>query len=117
MGRSKATRKMTADDLNLRWAECGAWSDGLGIAASIRAAGEYPAQRAAHTAHKRTDPAGERKAHGADAIALQRRKLGVKVVNPEPHRQRHIPSMEVRRAKHGQVSKAIWFESQNRARG
>jgi hypothetical protein len=109
MGRSKAIGKMTADDLNLGWAECGARSDDLGIAASIGAAGEHAAQRAANTAHKRTKRAGNNEAHCADAIALQRRKLGVKVVNPKPHRQRHIPSMEVRRAKHGQVSKAIWF--------
>jgi hypothetical protein len=77
MGRAKATGKMTADDLNLRWPECGARSDSLGIAASIGAAGEHAAQRAANTAHKRAKRAGNNEAHGADAISLDRRKLGV----------------------------------------
>jgi hypothetical protein len=36
-------------------------------------------------------------------------------VNPEPHRQRHVPSMEVRRAEQGHVSERIMFVSQDRS--
>jgi len=33
-------------------------------------------------------------------VGRERRKLRMKVVNLEPHRQRHVPPMEVRRAEH-----------------
>jgi hypothetical protein len=71
-------------------------SDGLRIAVALRAAAKSAAQRPTEAAHKRADPARKGEAHRADAIALERRKLRVKVVNPEPHRQRRIPSVEVR---------------------
>jgi hypothetical protein len=59
------------------------------------------------------NPARKSEAHSANPIALERRKLRVKVVNPKPHRQRRIPSVEVRRAEHGHVSKELSLDSQN----
>src|SRR5580704_12347636 len=111
MGRAKATDKMSADGLKLRWTKRGARSDNLGAAAVISATGERAAQRIANSAHKRANAACNCEAHAANAIALERRKLGVKVVNIEPHRQRHVPPMEVRRAEHGHVSERISFDS------
>jgi hypothetical protein len=88
-------------------------SDGLRIAVALRAAAKSAAQRLAEATHKRADPAREGEAHGANAIALKRRKLRMKVVNPKPHRQRRIPSVEVRRAEHRHVSKEFSFDSQD----
>jgi hypothetical protein len=88
-------------------------SNGLGIAGALRASAKSAAQRAAEAAHKRADPARKGEAHGANAIALERRKLRVQVVNPKPHNQRRIPSVEVRRAEHRRVSKEFSFDSQN----
>jgi hypothetical protein len=88
-------------------------SDGLGIAVALRASAKSAAQRAAEATHKRADPARKGEAHGANSIALERRKLRVKVVNPKPHRQRRIPSVEVRRAEHRHVSKEFSFDSQD----
>jgi hypothetical protein len=59
------------------------------------------------------NPTRKSEAHSANPIALERRKLRVKVVNPKPHRQRRIPSVEVRRAEHGHVSERIAFLSQD----
>jgi hypothetical protein len=80
-------------------------SDGLGIAVALRASAKSATQRAAEATHNRADPARKGEAHGANSIALERRKLRVKVVNPKPHRQRRIPSVEVRRAEHPHISK------------
>jgi hypothetical protein len=82
-------------------------SDSLDIAPGNSAAGERAAKRTANKAHERLNGACHCETHAANAIALERRQLGLKVVNLEPYRQRHVPSMEVRRAEHGHVSKGF----------
>jgi hypothetical protein len=57
-------------------------SDGLSIAPGNSAAGERAAQRTANKAHERLNAACNCETHAANAIALERRKLGAKVVNP-----------------------------------
>ena len=103
MGRAKATNKISTYGLSPGWAKSGLSSDGLGVAPVIGAAWE----RAANCPHKRAQRAWDGQTHAANAIAIEGRKLGVQIVNPEPHRQRHVPSMEVRRAKHGHVSEGF----------
>ena len=71
------------------------------------------ARRAHKAAHKRANPAGHGEAQAPNAIAVERRKLRAQVVDLEPHRQRRMASIEVRRAEHGNVSKRISFDSQH----
>ena len=71
---------MSADRLNLIWTKSAARSDGLRVAAAISAAAKRAAQRAAKAAHERANAARNCETHAANAIALERRELGVKVV-------------------------------------
>ena len=92
--------------------------DDLGLAAT-----ESAAQRARKAARGGYWQAGKRAnavRHGGTqtgkTVVVQRRKMRVQVIDLKPHRQRHVPPAEVRRAEHGDVSKGLRYDAQDRGR-
>ena len=74
-------------------------SDGLRIAVALLTAAKSAAQRAAEAAQQQRANAGRNgEAHGANAIALKRRELRVKIVNLEPQGKRRVPPIEISRS-------------------
>jgi hypothetical protein len=82
-------------------------SRGFGIAANVTTAAGSAAQRAANTARERVD-SGNGEAHVAKSVAIERREMGVKIVNPKSHRQCRVPSIKIRRTEHGHVSERFF---------
>jgi hypothetical protein len=101
MRRANATGKITADGLNPRWAR----SNRLAIAAATQAETESAAQRALQAAGKRVNAVRNCGAQAAYAVAVERGKLRVEVVDLKPQHERRVPPVEVRRAEHGFLSK------------
>lgn len=98
--------KMAADRLNLIWLRSPP-AHTASEPESLSAPEQNAPRSAAEAAHERANPARNGETHSPNAIALERRKLSVKVVNLKPRRQRRVPSVEVRRAEHRHVSKDL----------
>jgi hypothetical protein len=81
--------------------EAGARSNELTTAAALSGAAGKAAQRLAATAGKHTNAVGDGGTQASRTIEVERRKLGVEIVNSELLRQRRVLSTGVLRAEHG----------------